>query len=169
MPNFRVLSPERALEIIQAWINVSWPLPSNQAASIAADLGWTADDNNPGTYFSELSSTDEADCGFDSKANFVDWVDFPLSTVANGKEACFVEPIIADLVNQIEEVLIARYGQPERSEDSDGFKTDEWILGSGASFHIAYDELTVDVSVLSPEVTELMNDPAGDPNPDEEW
>ncbi|RRD41638.1 DUF6301 family protein [Buchananella hordeovulneris] len=169
MPAFRVLSPERSLEIIQAWINVSWPLSSAQAASIAADLGWAADENNPGAYFSELSSANEADCGFGIEGNFANRIHFPLSLLADEKEKHLSWPAIANTVSRIEKTIILQHGKPKKSVSPEGIIIDEWILGSGASFHIGYDELAVDVSVLSPEVTELINDPAGDPNPDKEW
>lgn len=168
MSGFRALSPERALEIIQAWINVSWPLSSAQAASIAAGLGWVADKKTPGVYISEMADGNDGDCIVSSENNFIYWINFPLSTLAEEGERRLSRPTIISLVSRIEESLIAQYGEPEKLEDSDGFKTDEWVLRSGASFYMGYDELVVDVSVSSPALTELMNDPTSDPNPDEE-
>ncbi|WP_222844369.1 DUF6301 family protein [Buchananella hordeovulneris] len=169
MSGFRALSPEHSLGIIQAWRNVSWPLPSAQAVSIAADLRWAADNNNPGAYFSELSSAGEADCGFGIEGNFANRIHFPLSLLADEKEKYLSWPTIANTMAWIEKAIVLQHGKPKKSVSPEGINIDEWTLDSGASFHIAHDALAVDVSVLSPEVTEPMNDPAGDPNPDEEW
>ena len=115
-----------------------------------------------------MADGNDGDCIVSSENKFIYWINFPLSTLAEEEERRLSRPTIISLVSRIEESLIARYGEPERLEDSDGFKTDEWVLRSGASFYIGYDELVVDVSVSSPTLTELMNDPTSDPNPDEE-
>ena len=146
--------------------NAPWPITWDQAFTIAHTLGWTHDPNDEYLFMSELA-TDEADGYFGTFNEAPSSVEFPLTTLAD--QGCEAEtgPQTRALFAQINEVLTAEYGVPEMSVTRRGVNSADWKLTSGASLSIGYNDRLIIVTVDSPAQNALLNDPAADPNPDE--
>ena len=48
---FTVLSDERFIEILQAWVDSPWPKTAEDGYALRDQFGWTPDSQDPGAIF----------------------------------------------------------------------------------------------------------------------
>ncbi|MDO5079895.1 DUF6301 family protein [Buchananella hordeovulneris] len=155
MSDFRILGPDRCLELILAWAEADWPISWAQAFYIAELLGWRSATESPMRFHSELSKG-EADCGFGELRGGVGDVDFPLSGRATNCNRIETERKIIALAAEVEALLTARYGAPQKSTTRRGVNSTKWQLDSGLSIDVFYGSNVIHVIIASPAQNRLL-------------
>ncbi|MDO5079954.1 DUF6301 family protein [Buchananella hordeovulneris] len=156
MSDFRILGPDRCLELILAWAEADWPMSREQAQFIALGLGWLTIAGMSRHFCSELSSG-EPDCNLGELRWNISGIDFPLSKRASGEEIAKAEAAILSLATELERRVTERYGEPQRSElEEDGIRSYRWTLCSGLSFDVFYTHKMIHVTITSPARNKLL-------------
>ena len=157
MNDFRILSSERCLELIRAWVHGRWPLTLEQGVVIAKQLEWKPSNVRANLFCSDLDEVDKADSRMTVVDGMVLRVSFPLSSIVDEEEKAYAL-MICELVGQVEELLVKEWGEPYRDADHSGIRSSQWELCSGVTVRISWDRTTADASVWSPELTALMKE-----------
>lgn len=165
MSNYRSLPIERSLELIDAWISAPWPLTMEQGHQIALGLGWRSTELGPKQYISELSE-EKTDCYFTTFEGLVDVIDFPIAVQFTRTSDAMAEHAIQAHYNEVLTLLKARYGRPRTSRGR-SYITASWTLTNDIRVLLRKGAYSCSIEIDSPAYNALMNDPAGDPNPDE--
>ncbi len=165
MTDFRTLPIERALELIDAWVNAPWPMTMDQGHQLALSLGWRSTALGPKHYISDLSQ-EKTDSYFTTHNDMVDLVDFPLAIQLTNDDEKDQESYIHSYHAAILKLLKAHYGPAHTSRDGD-YKITAWQLFNKLQILLTRGPNYCSVEIDSPAYSELMSDPAGDPNPDE--
>lgn len=134
---------------------------------MASKLGWLPSGEEGAALFMSELADGESDTWLDELGGYVSCVTIPLTSRAANEEGVQARPIIVNLFQKVEYLLVERYGAPTKSYMEDGVYTSEWELPSGVEMDLSYHDLSMFSSVYSPDYSALLNDPASGPNFDE--
>ena len=78
---FTVLSDDRFIEILEAWVDSPWPKTAEDGYALRDHLGWTADSQDPALFTSDVEP-DEPSAYFTATNDSINSLTFPITDIA---------------------------------------------------------------------------------------
>ena len=152
MTEFIALRPERVDQIITAWAAARWPLKERHAARVLSQTGFMPDRHGTHAFRSELCPV--ADSFFISNGKHVQSAHIALSTIATPDQYGHSAPLAQSAYAQI---IDARTGAKREVEDDGTGLQSRWRLANGSNIVLGANQALVDLTVNSPEQTEILD------------
>ena len=117
---FTVLSDERFVEILDAWVDSPWPKTTEDGYALRDHFGWKPDSKDPALFTSDVEP-DEPSAYFTVRNDSIKSLTFPITDIA--PEEARGESLKDALViyRHFCDILTRRYGKPKRRTNRNGF------------------------------------------------
>ena len=147
---FTVLSDERFIEILEAWVDSPWPKTAEDGYALRDHFGWTPSENKPNVFTSDVVP-DELSASFTSRQGVIGSFDFPITDIApeeargdSLKDALVIYRHFCD-------ILKSWYGKPKQHRNKGGYYRSTYVTSRGVGISIGGNRSLVECYVKSPE------------------
>ena len=147
---FTVLSDDRFIEILQAWVDSPWPKTAEDGYALRDHFGWTPSENKPDVFTSDVVP-DELSASFTSRQGVIGSFDFPITDIA--PEEAWGDSLEDALViyRHFCDILTSRYGKPKRRKNRNGYYRSNFVTSQGVGVSVGGTIAHVSCVVKSPE------------------
>ena len=147
---FTVLSDERFIEILEAWVDSPWPKTAEDGYALRDRFGWTPSENKPDVFTSDVVP-DELSASFTSRQGVIGSFDFPITDIA--PEEAWGDSLEDALViyRHFCDILTSRYGKPKQRRNKGGYYRSTYVTSRGVGISIGGNRSLVDCYIKSPE------------------
>ena len=147
---FTVLSDDRFIEILQAWVDSPWPKTAEDGYALRDRFGWVPAEDKPSLFTSDVRP-DEFSSFFGRSNGYVRSFDFPITDIAP-EEAWgdSLEPAKV-IYRHFCEILTRRYGKAkQRSSKNERYRS-TFVTPQGVGVKVGGNDALVSCIVESPE------------------
>ena len=147
---FTVLSDDRFIEILEAWVDSPWPKTVEDGYALRDRFGWTPSENKPNVFTSDVVP-DELSASFTSRQGVIGSFDFPITDIA--PEEAWGDSLKDALViyRHFCDILKSRYGKPKQRRNKGGYYRSTYITSRGVGISIGGNRSLIDCYIKSPE------------------
>ena len=147
---FTVLSDDRFIEILEAWVDSPWPKTAEDGYALRDRFGWTPSENKPNVFTSDVVP-DELSASFTSRQGVIGSFDFPITDIA--PEEAWGDSLEDALViyRHFCDILKSRYGKPKRRKNRNGYYRSNFVTSQGVGVSVGGTIAHVNCVVKSPE------------------
>ena len=147
---FTVLSDDRFIEILEAWVDSPWPKSTEDGYALRDQFGWTPDSQDPALFASDVEP-DEPSAYFTESNDSINSLTFPITDIApEGARGESLESAKV-LYRHFCEILTHRYGKPKRRKNSNGHYRSNFVTSQGVGVDVGGTIAHVSCVVESPE------------------
>ena len=147
---FTVLSDERFIQILDAWVDSPWPKTVEDGYALRDRFGWTPDSQDPALFASDVVP-DELSASFTSRQGVIGSFDFLLTDIAPEEAWGYSLEGALVIYRHFCEILTRRYGKPKRRSNRDGHYSSTFVTPQGVSVDVGGAIAHVSCVVESPE------------------
>ena len=147
---FTVLSDERFIEILQAWVDSPWPKTAEDGYALRDRFGWTQKEGKPNVFTSDVHPMGFP-CYFTKGSGSIGTFSFLVTDIApeeargdSLKDALVIYRHFCDILKN-------RYGKPKQRRNKGGYYRSLYITSSGVGISIGGNRSLIDCYVKSPE------------------
>ena len=147
---FTVLSDDRFIEILEAWVDLPWPKSAEDGYALRDHFGWTPDYREPALFTSDVRPQ-ESSSYFTARDGKIKSLKIPVTDIApeeargdSLKDALVIYRHFCD-------ILKTRYGKPKQRRNKGGYYRSLYITSSGVGISIGGNRSLIDCYVKSPE------------------
>ena len=117
---FTVLSDERFIEILEAWVDSPWPKTAEEGYALRDHFGWKPDPKDPALFTSDVEP-DEPSAYFTARNDSIKSLTFPITDIApeEARGDSLKDALV--IYRHFCEILTSRYGKPKRRKNRNGF------------------------------------------------
>jgi len=147
---FTVLSDDRFIEILEAWVDLPWPKSAEDGYALRDHFGWTPDYREPALFTSDVRPH-ESSSYFTARDGKIKSLKIPVTDIApeeargdSLKDALVIYRHFCDILKN-------RYGKPKQRRNKGGYYRSLYITSSGVGISIGGNRSLIDCYVKSPE------------------
>ena len=147
---FTVLSDERFIEILEAWVDSPWPKTAEDGYALRDHFGWTPDYREPALFTSDVRPH-ESSSYFTARDGKIKSLRIPVTDIApeevrgdSLKDALVIYQHFCD-------ILKSRYGKPKQRKNRNGFYDALYISPQGVGINPGGCRSFVECYIKSPE------------------
>ena len=147
---FTVLSDDRFIEILQAWVDSPWPKTAEDGYALRDHFGWTPDYREPALFTSDVRPH-ESSSYFTARDGKIKSLRIPVTDIApeevrgdSLKDALVIYQHFCD-------ILKSRYGKPKQRKNRNGFYDALYISPQGVGINPGGCRSFVECYIKSPE------------------
>ena len=147
---FTVLSDDRFIEILQAWVDSPWPKTAEDGYALRDRFGWVPAEDKPSLFTSDVRP-DELSSSFSVSGGNIRSMRVPITDIApeeargdSLKDALVIYRHFCD-------ILASRYGKPKQRRNKRGYYRSLYITSRGVGISIGGNRSLIDCYVKSPE------------------
>ena len=147
---FTVLSDDRFIEILEAWVDSPWPKTIEDGYQLRDHFGWVPKEDKPSLFTSDIQPH-ELSSSFSSRQGVVNSFNFLITDIApeeargdSLKDALVIYRHFCD-------ILKSRYGKPKRRKNSNGHYRSNFVTSQGVGVSVGGTIAHVSCVVESPE------------------
>ena len=147
---FTVLSDDRFIEILEAWVDSPWPKTAEDGYALRDRFGWTPDYREPALFTSDVRPH-ESSSYFTARDGKIKSLKIPVTDIApeeargdSLKDALVIYRHFCD-------ILTSRYGKPKQRRNKRGYYRSMYITSRGVGISIGGNRSLIDCYVKSPE------------------
>ena len=147
---FTVLSDERFIEILDAWVDSPWPKTAEDGYALRDRFGWTQKEGKPNVFTSDVHPIGFP-CYFTKGSGSIGTFSFLVTDIA--PEEARGESLADALViyRHFCEILTSRYGKPKRRKNRNGLYEALYVSPQGVGINPGGCRSFVECYVKSPE------------------
>ena len=147
---FTVLSDDRFIEILEAWVDSPWPKTAEDGYALRDQFGWTPDSQDPALFASDVEP-DEPSAYFTARNDSIKSLTFPITDIA--PEEAWGDSLEDALViyRHFCDILTSRYGKPKRRKNRNGFYDAFYVSPQGVGINPGGCRSFVECYIKSPE------------------
>ena len=147
---FTVLSDERFIEILEAWVDSPWPKTAEDGYALRDCFGWKPSENKPNVFTSDVVP-DELSASFTSRQGVIGSFDFPITDIApeEARGDSLKDALV--IYRHFCEILTSRYGKPKRRRNKGGYYRSTYVTSRGVGISIGGNRSLIDCYIKSPE------------------
>ena len=120
---FTVLSDERFVEILDAWVDSPWPKTAEEGYALRDHFGWTPSENKPNVFTSDVVP-DELSASFTSRQGVIGSFDFLLTDIAPEEAWEYSLEPAKGIYRHFCDILTSRYGKAkQRSSKKERYRS----------------------------------------------
>ena len=147
---FTVLSDDRFIEILEAWVDSPWPKTAEDGYALRDRFGWTPSGNKPNVFTSDVVP-DELSASFTSRQGVVGSFDFLLTDIAPEEAWEYSLEPAKGIYRHFCDILTSRYGKAkQRSSKKERYRS-TFVTPQGVGVKVGGNDALVSCIVESPE------------------
>ena len=147
---FTVLSDDRFIEILEAWVDSPWPKTVEDGYALRDRFGWVPAEDKPSLFTSDVRP-DELSSSFSVSGGNIRSMRVPITDIApeeargdSLKDALVIYRHFCD-------ILKSRYGKPKQRRNKGGYYRSTYITSRGVGISIGGNRSLIDCYIKSPE------------------
>ena len=147
---FTVLSDDRFIEILEAWVDSPWPKTAEDGYALRDRFGWVPAEDKPSLFTSDVRP-DELSSSFSVSGGNIRSMRVPITDIApeeargdSLKDALVIYRHFCD-------ILKSRYGKPKQRRNKGGYYRSTYITSRGVGISIGGNRSLIDCYIKSPE------------------
>ena len=147
---FTVLSDDRVIEILEAWVDSPWPKTVEDGYALRDRFGWVPAEDKPSLFTSDVRP-DELSSSFSVSGGNIRSMRVPITDIApeeargdSLKDALVIYRHFCD-------ILKSRYGKPKQRRNKGGYYRSTYITSRGVGISIGGNRSLIDCYIKSPE------------------
>ena len=147
---FTVLSDDRFIEILEAWVDSPWPKTAEDGYALRDHFGWKPDSKDPALFTSDVEP-DEPSAYFTARNDSIKSLTFPITDIApeEARGDSLEDALV--IYRHFCEILVRRYGKPKRRKNSNGHYRSSFVTSQGVGVSVGGTIAHVSCVVESPE------------------
>ena len=147
---FTVLSDDRFIEILQAWVDSPWPKTAEDGYALRDRFGWTPDYREP-TLFTSDVRPHESSSYFTARDGKIKSLKIPVTDIApeEARGDSLEDALV--IYRHFCDILKSRYGKPKRRKNRNGFYDALYISPQGVGINPGGCRSFVECYIKSPE------------------
>ena len=147
---FTVLSDDRFIEILQAWVDSPWPKTAEEGYALRDRFGWTPDYREPALFTSDVRPH-ESSSYFTARDGKIKSLRIPVTDIAPEEvRGDSLEDALV-IYRHFCDILKSRYGKPKRRKNRNGFYEALYISPQGVGINPGGCRSFVECYIKSPE------------------
>ena len=147
---FTVLSDDRFIEILQAWVDSPWPKTDEDGYALRDRFGWMPDHREPALFTSDVRPH-ESSSYFTARDGKIKSLKIPVTDIAPEEaRGDSLEDALA-IYRHFCDILKSRYGKPKRRKNRNGFYDALYISPQGVGINPGGCRSFVECYIKSPE------------------
>ena len=147
---FTVLSDDRFIEILQAWVDSPWPKTAEDGYALRDRFGWTPDYREPALFTSDVRPH-ESSSYFTARDGKIKSLKIPVTDIAPEEAWGYSLEPAKVIYRHFCDILKSRYGKPKRRKNRNGFYDALYISPQGVGINPGGCRSFVECYIKSPE------------------
>ena len=154
---FTVLSDERFIEILEAWVDSPWPKTAEDGYALRDHFGWTPDYREPALFTSDVRPH-ESSSYFTARDGKIKSLKIPVTDIApeEARGDSLEDALV--IYRHFCDILKSRYGKPKRRKNRNGFYDALYISPQGVGINPGGCRSFVECYIKSPEEMFIENE-----------
>ena len=147
---FTVLSDERFIQILDAWVDSPWPKTAEDGYALRDRFGWTPDYREPALFTSDVRPH-ESSSYFTARDGKIKSLKIPVTDIApeEARGDSLEDALV--IYRHFCDILKSRYGKPKRRKNRNGFYEALYISPQGVGINPGGCRSFVECYIKSPE------------------
>ena len=147
---FTVLSDERFIEILEAWVDSPWPKTAEDGYALRDRFGWVPAEDKPSLFTSDVRP-DELSSSFSVSGGNIRSMRVPITDIApeEARGDSLEDALV--IYRHFCDILKSRYGKPKRRKNRNGFYEALYVSPQGVGINPGGCRSFVECYVKSPE------------------
>ena len=147
---FTVLSDDRFIEILEAWVDSPWPKTAEDGYALRDRFGWVPAEDKPSLFTSDVRP-DELSSSFSVSGGNIRSMRVPITDIApeEARGDSLEDALV--IYRHFCEILTSRYGKPKRRKNRNGFYEALYVSPQGVGINPGGCRSFVECYIKSPE------------------
>ncbi|MBF0959908.1 MAG: hypothetical protein HXK10_07295 [Actinomyces sp.] len=147
---FTVLSDDRFIEILEAWVDSPWPKTAEDGYALRDRFGWTPDYREPALFTSDVRPH-ESSSYFTARDGKIKSLKIPVTDIApeEARGDSLEDALV--IYRHFCDILKSRYGKPKRRKNRNGYYRSNFVTSQGVGVSVGGTIAHVNCVVKSPE------------------
>ena len=147
---FTVLSDDRFIEILEAWVDSPWPKTAEDGYALRDRFGWVPAEDKPSLFTSDVRP-DELSSSFSVSGGNIRSMRVPITDIApeEARGDSLEDALV--IYRHFCEILTSRYGKPKRRKNRNGFYEALYVSLQGVGINPGGCRSFVECYIKSPE------------------
>ena len=147
---FTVLSDDRFIEILEAWVDSPWPKTVEDGYALRDRFGWVPAEDKPSLFTSDVRP-DELSSSFSVSGGNIRSMRVPITDIApeEARGDSLEDALV--IYRHFCDILTSRYGKPKRRKNRNGFYEALYVSPQGVGINPGGCRSFVECYVKSPE------------------
>ena len=148
---FTVLSDERFIEILEAWVDSPWPKTAEDGYALRDHFGWTPDYREPALFTSDVRPH-ESSSYFTARDGKIKSLKIPVTDIApeEARGDSLEDALV--IYRHFCDILKSRYGKPKQRRNRGGYYRSMYVTSRGVGISIGGNRSLIDCYIKSPEL-----------------
>ena len=147
---FTVLSDDRFIEILEAWVDSPWPKTAEDGYALRDRFGWVPAEDKPSLFTSDVRP-DELSSSFSVSGGNIRSMRVPITDIApeEARGDSLEDALV--IYRHFCDILTSRYGKPKRRKNRNGFYDAFYVSPQGVGINPGGCRSFVECYVKSPD------------------
>ena len=147
---FTVLSDDRFIEILEAWVDSPWPKTAEDGYALRDRFGWVPAEDKPSLFTSDVRP-DELSSSFSVSGGNIRSMRVPITDIApeEARGDSLEDALV--IYRHFCDILTSRYGKPKRRKNRNGFYEAIYVSPQGVGINPGGCRSFVECYIKSPE------------------
>ncbi len=147
---FTVLSDDRFIEILEAWVDSPWPKTAEDGYALRDRFGWVPAEDKPSLFTSDVRP-DELSSSFSVSGGNIRSMRVPITDIApeEARGDSLEDALV--IYRHFCDILKSRYGKPKRRKNRNGYYRSNFVTSQGVGVSVGGTIAHVSCVVESPE------------------
>ena len=148
---FTVLSDDRFIEILQAWVDSPWPKTAEEGYALRDRFGWVPAEDKPSLFTSDVRP-DELSSSFSVSGGNIRSMRVPITDIApeEARGDSLEDALV--IYRHFCDILKSRYGKPKQRRNRGGYYRSMYVTSRGVGISIGGNRSLIDCYIKSPEL-----------------
>jgi len=148
---FTVLSDERFIEILEAWVDSPWPKTAEDGYALRDRFGWVPAEDKPSLFTSDVRP-DELSSSFSVSGGNIRSMRVPITDIApeEARGDSLEDALV--IYRHFCDILKSRYGKPKQRRNRGGYYRSMYVTSRGVGISIGGNRSLIDCYIKSPEL-----------------
>ena len=147
---FTVLSDDRFIEILEAWVDSPWPKTAEDGYALRDRFGWVPAEDKPSLFTSDVRP-DELSSSFSVSGGNIRSMRVPITDIAPEEARGDSLEDVLVIYRHFCDILTSRYGKPKQRRNKEGYYRSTYVTSRGVGISIGGNRSLIDCYVKSPE------------------
>ena len=148
---FTVLSDDRFIEILEAWVDSPWPKTAEDGYALRDRFGWVPAEDKPSLFTSDVRP-DELSSSFSVSGGNIRSMRVPITDIAPEEvRGDSLEDALV-IYRHFCDILKSRYGKPKQRRNRGGYYRSMYVTSRGVGISIGGNRSLIDCYIKSPEL-----------------
>ena len=147
---FTVLSDERFIQILDAWVDSPWPKTAEDGYALRDRFGWIQKEGKPNVFTSDVHAMGFP-CYFTKGSGSIGTFSFLITDIApeEARGDSLEDALV--IYRHFSDILKSRYGKPKQCRNRGGYYRSTYVTSRGVGISIGGNRSLIDCYIKSPE------------------